>query len=256
MTPKPKRSTQRESTKTTHSMEEMQSETNSKLSELIEKFEQLEASLLAVTQEKEILKVTVSRQAIELAELRNSLNEREQYARSWSMRVLNVPVPKESESDTRLVMQSVYDNLIHPILEGARASGAIDSVPSCDSLLETAHILPGKTDGHKLVIARFYSRYWRNLRFRNSREFAPREASTTAAASTSSRSGANRLARMRFPFFEDLTKANFQKLAAIKQHEDVSSAWTVNGTIKFKIKDDDTIYRISNLQESVEDVIS
>ena len=93
MTPKPKRSTQRESTKTTHSMEEMQSETNSKLSELIEKFEQLEASLLAVTQEKEILKVTVSRQAIELAELRNSLNEREQYARSWSMRVLNVPVP-------------------------------------------------------------------------------------------------------------------------------------------------------------------
>ena len=230
-------------------MEEMQSETNSKLSELIEKFEQLEASLLAVTQEKEILKVTVSRQAIELAELRNSLNEREQYARSWSMRVLNVPVPKESESDTRLVMQSVYDNLIHPILEGARASGAIDSVPSCDSLLETAHILPGKTDGHKLVIARFYSRYWR-------REFAPREASTTAAASTSSRSGANRLARMRFPFFEDLTKANFQKLAAIKQHEDVSSAWTVNGTIKFKIKDDDTIYRISNLQESVEDVIS
>ena len=83
-----------------------------------------------MTQEKEILKVTVSRQAIELAELRNSLNEREQYARSWSMRVLNVPVPKESESDTRLVMQSVYDNLIHPILEGARTSGAIDSVPT------------------------------------------------------------------------------------------------------------------------------
>ena len=89
MTPKPKKT--RESTKTTYSMEEMQSEMNSKLSALIEKFELLEASLVSVTREKEALKVTVAEQANELAELRNSLNEREQYARSWSMRILNIP---------------------------------------------------------------------------------------------------------------------------------------------------------------------
>ena len=76
MTPKPKKT--RESTKTTYSMEEMQSEMNSKLSALIEKFELLEASLFSVTREKEALKVTVAEQANELAELRNSLNESEQ----------------------------------------------------------------------------------------------------------------------------------------------------------------------------------
>ena len=53
MTPKPKKT--RESTKTTLSMEEMQIETNTKLSALIEKFEMLEASLIAVTREKEAL---------------------------------------------------------------------------------------------------------------------------------------------------------------------------------------------------------
>ena len=82
-------------------------EMNSKLSALIEKFELLEASLVAVTREKEKLKATVAEQAEEIVDLCNSLNEREQYARSWSMRILNIPVPKDSETDTRLVMQAV-----------------------------------------------------------------------------------------------------------------------------------------------------
>ena len=214
MTPKPKKT--RESTKTTYSMEEMQSEMNSKLSALIEKFELLEASLVSVTREKEALKVTVAEQANELAELRNSLNEREQYARSWSMRILNIPVHKDNESDTRHVMQAVYDHLIQPILEGARANGDIDNVPDCDALLETAHILPGKGDGPKPVIARFYSRYWRNLVFRNRKDYAPREPSSATTATTNTRNGQPRTARMRFPFFEDLTKATFTKLSSIK----------------------------------------
>ena len=118
MTPKAKKPT-KESTKTTHTMEEMQSEMNIKLSALMVKFEALEALLLSVTKEKEILRCTVAEQAEELAELRNSLNEREQYARNWSMRILNVPIPKESEADTRFVMTTVYDMLLFPILEGA-----------------------------------------------------------------------------------------------------------------------------------------
>ena len=94
MTPKPNKN--RESTKTTYTIEELQSEMNSKMSSLIEKFELLEASLVAVTREKEALKVTVAAQAAEIADLRNSLNECEQYARSWSMRILNIPVDKRT----------------------------------------------------------------------------------------------------------------------------------------------------------------
>ena len=71
---------------------------------------------------------------------------------------MNIPVPSDSETDTRLVMQLVYDYLICPILEGAMSKGSISQVPSCDLLLETAHILPRKFCV-KPVIARFYSRY-------------------------------------------------------------------------------------------------
>ena len=235
-------------------MEDIQQEMSDKLSYLTSKFETLETTLAAMTRERESLRDQVRNQAAEIADLRDCLNEREQYARSWSMRILNLNVPPERETDTRLVMQVLYDSLILPILEGARTKGDITSIPSCDTLLETAHILPGKA-GTKPVIARFYSRYWRNLVFRYRKEFAPRE-STPASSSTSTRSGGRAMTRMKFPFFEDLTRANFAKLTSTKQHENVTSAWTVNGSIRFKIKDNDNIYRIHKLSDSVESATS
>ena len=252
MTPPPKAKKQpKESTKTTFSMEEMQSEMNTKLSALIGKFETLEASLIAVTREKEALRGMVTEQASEIAILRNSLNEREQYARNWSMRILNVPVPQDQEQDTRFVMQAVYDTLIYPILEGARTNGEISHVPDCETLLETAHILPGKPDNHKPIIERFFSRYWRNLVFHNRKEFALRDSSSSA---NNTRSGAAKVAKMRYPFFEDLTKATFQKLSSIKQQDSVISAWTVNGSIRFKVKVKTTIFRVNSLSETFEEI--
>ena len=234
-------------------MEELQQVMSDKLSYLTEKIESMEATLLEVKLEKESLLNKVLEQANEIAELRNNLNEREQYARSWSMRCLNIPVPGDSESDTRMVMQMVYDSLLYPILEGARTKGVISEVPDCEALLETAHILPGKGQGAKPVIARFFSRYWRNLVFRHRKEFAPREQ---APATSNTRSNTGKTtARMMYPFFEDLTRATFAKLKAFKMHEDVTSAWTVNGNIRFKVKDNETVFRVSNLAETVEDIV-
>ena len=226
---------------------------NTKLSALIAKFEALEAALLSVKAKNETLKCTVAEQVEEIADLRNSLNDREQYVRNWSMRILNLEIPKDSEVDTRFVMNAVYDTLLLPILEGALANGDIDHVPDCNSLLETAHILPGKKDSAKPIIARFYSRYWRNLVFRNRKEFAPREVGNAA---TSTRTSTAKGARMRFPFFEDLTRATFKKLGDIKNQERVVSAWTVNGSIRFKIKDNNNIFRVSSINESIDDIVS
>ena len=232
--------------------EDWQQELIDKIADLSEKFDNLEASLRAVTAERNELKSKLELQATEIADLRNNLNEREQYARSWSMRCLNIPIPANSESDTRAVMQSVYDSLLHPILEGARRAGHIQSVPDCESLLETAHILPGKA-GAKPVICRFFSRYWRNLVFRNRKEFAPRE-STTSASST--RASQGKATRMSYPFFEDLTRATFMKLTTIKQREEVTSAWTVNGSIRFKTKNNETVYKVNSINETYKDIVS
>ena len=163
------------------------------------------------------------------------------------MRILNIHLQPGKESDTQLVMDTIYQQLLLPILEGAKASEEIHTIPSREALLETAHILPGKGP-KKPIIARFYSRYWRSLIFQYRKDFAPREESPA----NNTRRGADRTSRMLFPFYKDLTRATFKQLQSIKEKENVTAAWTVSGVIRFKIKDSENIYKVSSLWGTVD----
>ena len=142
--------------KTSKSMEELQEEMLDKLNILTEKIEDMEAALKTVSSENKKLRETVRNQEEEIMHLKDCLNERETYARSWSMRVLNIQLPQGQETNTRAVMEAVYSKLLLPILEGAKACKEITAIPTCEQLLETAHPLPGKGNT-KPVQVRFYS---------------------------------------------------------------------------------------------------
>lgn len=232
-------------------MEEIQEEMLDKINGLTEKLANLESTLKEAISSNIKLKATVDSQAEEINYLRDCLNEREQYARSWSIRVLNLPLPPGQESNTRVVMNSLYQRLLLPILEGAKEAQDITTIPSCEALLETAHILPGK-GATKPIIARFHSRYWRSVIFRHRKAYAPREE----APANTNRRGAEKAGRMAFAFFEDLTKATFRQLQAIKACEEVLSAWTVSGSIRFKTKNSETIYKVSSIFDTVESLTS
>jgi len=107
-------------------------------------------------------------------DLRVKVNSLEQYNRKWSVRINNLTLPYGDETDTTLVMETVYNKALLPILEGALRSKHITKIPEVHELLETAHILPAKNDNRpKPIIARFYSRNLRALIFRLKREYAP-----------------------------------------------------------------------------------
>jgi hypothetical protein len=220
-------------------METLQEEMNSKLSALIDVVKGLTSALKTVKQENVKLKEQVQQQADEIAELRNEVNEKELHARSWSIRVNNIPLQEGMETSNMEVMKAVHKELVAPILAGAVASGEIASVPSCDSLNEIAHILPGK-GARKPIIVRFFSRYWRSLLFKYRRDHAPREAAA-----------GDRPGRMKFPFYEGLTRATFKQLKGIQSDDRVTAAWTVSGVIRFKIEGDVKVHKVT----SVDDII-
>jgi hypothetical protein len=60
---------------------------------------------------------------------------------------------------------------------------------------------------------------------------------------------------MKYSFFEDLTKASFRQLKKIQADERVESAWTVSGAIRFKVTGDDTIFKVTSIYDTVDDVI-
>jgi hypothetical protein len=210
----------------------------------VEEIRKLSEDLRDVKSENKKLKETVNNQADEIAELRNEINERELHARSWSVRVNNISLPPGQESDNRKVMMAVYNELVSPILAGAKEKGEIADIPSCDNLIEIAHILPGKS-ARKPVIVRFFSRYWRSLLFKHRRDYAPREAAA----------GGDRPGKMKYPFYEDLTRATFRQLKLIQSDERVSAAWTVSGTVRFKLVDEEKVFKVSNMYDTVDDLI-
>ena len=135
------------------------------------------------------------------------------------MRILNIQLQPGNESNTRAVMESIFQQLLLPILEGAKANKEISVIPACETLLETAHILPGN-GANKPIIARFHSRYWRGLVFHYRKTHAPREEPTN----TTRRGNELATGRMLFPFYEDLTRASFKQLQIIQAREEVTAA--------------------------------
>jgi hypothetical protein len=227
------------------SMEELQAEMNDKLTSLVTEVRSLSEALKQVKRDNANLKQTVEQQADEICDLKNIINDRELHARSWSIRVVNLPLPEGQETNNRAAMESVYNELVVPILEGAKAAGEIENIPPCDNIIEVAHILPGKA-AKKPVIVRFHSRYWRSLLFRHRKLHAPREAPNT---------NGGRPPRMKYAFYEDLTRATFKQLKTIQDDERVESAWTVSGGIRFKISGNNAVFKVTSIYDTVDELI-
>jgi hypothetical protein len=97
-------------------------------------------------EENRILKEALQEKEREICNIRERLNEQEQYTRSWCVRVLNMKMPQADSTDPLKVMQNLYDRLLLPIFRGALEKGLIKSIPPVDQILEKAHILPCKPD--------------------------------------------------------------------------------------------------------------
>lgn len=217
-----------------------------KVEALETKLDQLTKTLETMNSENAKLKKTILDQDKTIEELRTGLDAVERHQRSWSIRVLNVPLTTEEERDPQLTMAKVYSVLLQPILEGARASGAIGAIPSCEQLLETAHVLPGRPGSSKPVIVRFAKRAYKAICFRFRKNFAP----TACARGDPDRE------RQCYPFFDDLTRAAAAKLSEIKADASVQSAWTINGQIRFKLKNSDQVKKVKSVFDSLETILT
>ena len=221
----------------------------------------LEALVLDLTKENISLREELVEKNKEILFLKNHVNTVDQYNRSWSVRIFNIPIPPADSRNNFKVAKIAYDTVLLPILLGAVAAGEISDVPPCHQLLERAHILPGSGDKMGSVIARFSNRDYRQLVFKYKRDYQPRESAPlqpTATTRATNRQSGKPLGRFLYPIHEDLTKATFSKMRALSAHTSVLSAWTNNGSIRYKLANDssNTIHRVNNVFDSVEQILS
>jgi hypothetical protein len=214
-----------------------------------DKLSKLEALVTELTTENKMLRKELDSRDATILTLRSRLNHVEQHHRGWSLRVHNLPIPADAESDPRKMMEIVHSKLLLPILSGAQAKGAIPSIPPALQLLETAHTLAAKSGQIKPVIIRFRSRYERDLLFHFKKEFAPRE----------NRPGGSdtRPPRLLFPFYEDLTSDTFKKLRELAGDERVAGCWTVGGNIRLKKASNPTVVlKVKSIYDSNDRILA
>ena len=185
--------------------------------------------------------------------IKGSLNDREQYARGWSVRVFGLHVGAEEEKKLgkdRAVMKKAYDRIIKPILKEAKAKGEIKTVPTAwYNVLENGHKLkPSKkaTPGAPPpIILRFCSKYTRNVVLRNKKQHMPK---LTAAESTEFGSKSMKMS-------EDLTTRNFILLSSLWDDARVDNAWTIDGRIRFTKVGDARINHVQSSLSTVDEIL-
>jgi hypothetical protein len=219
-------------------------ETNERLDQQEARFDKLETFLRESREENRELKEQLRVKNVEVKQLKQKVNDIEQHNRSYNIRVFNLPIEGD-KADTRNVMRQVFNKLLSPILQGAVERGRLHSLPGAEVLLETAHILPGKEGKPNPIICRFFNRYHRTLVLQLKKDFAPRIATT----------GTNRLPPYLYQIFEDVTADTFRMMRTISNHPDVTACWSSGGHLRYRIKDSDTIHRVSSVYDTIEDII-
>jgi len=217
------------------------------------RFDTLEKLLAVSRQENRELQKAMEKKEQEIEGLRRTANDQEQYIRSWSIRIMDLPVPFGVDShNNEVVMRLVYETVLLPIFQGAVSNNLIPNIPSCNQVLETAHILPAKNGATPPIIARFYSRNIKAMVFRLKKDFAPRTTSNHAGQQNT-RKGPARFAH---PFYEDLTHHNFTKMRDLARDERVQSCWSVAGHLRYKLKGDDQVKKVKCLYDPVDIIIN
>jgi len=210
----------------------------------------LNSLLTQVTTENQQLKTALEEKERQVLALERKMNNQEQYQRSWSIRILNLPIPADQDSsNTDVVMRTVFSKVLEPIFQGAVQKKLLPGIPAYTSILETAHILPSKPNQPPAIIARFFSRNIRQLVFRLKKDFA-----TKVPTPTTSKSHPH--PKLAHPFYEDLTTFNFSKMRAIAQDKRVLSCWSVAGQLRLRLNGETAVRRVRNHYETVDAIIA
>ncbi len=223
-----------------------------------DRLDTMEESMSALVEENNTLKLTVTSKDSTITRLQSTvtameskINRMEQYNRSWSVRILILQISAEEEKNPFTVKGKAYEVFL-PILKGAYEERSIPFIPTADQLLEVAHVLPGKAGHPKPVICRFLNRDFRSACLRLKTKDAARDAT---GANRSGASNPERRGKYSNPFFEDLTCLTADLMRQLNLDHRVHACWSVNGQLRYRLVNSETVMKVPELFNSVEEIL-
>jgi hypothetical protein len=206
------------------------------LEKLVSRVSTLEATVAA--QQTHISSLTK-----EVRILKDQANTWDQMKRANTLCLFNFPC---SDGDANLTTK-VYDRVLKPILVAAKAKGDISSVPNAHNCLE-AIFRAGKPAPNKPpppIIIKLTSHQLRLGILLNKKTSMP--TTTEAEKSAGCR---------RFIIVEDLTPPTHKKLKELAEDDRVEKAWTVEGQIRFVLKEGDkSVLKVKSVYDPISTIL-
>jgi hypothetical protein len=225
---------------------------------LSEQLSNIEGSMKALAAENITLKKTIENNSESIHHLQSNQNRIDQYNGSWSVRIMELPLSQAAEANPFNLVETVYEKVFLPILAGAKEQNIIKRIPSCEQLLERAHVLPAsKAGATKPIICRFLNRDYRAICFRLKKSYATR-VETGGARTRAGASGgtpAEDRPRFAYPFYEDLTAATFKKMKELQADSRVEACWSVNGLLRYRLTGSDEVKRVKQPLDPVNTIL-
>jgi len=225
---------------------------------LSEQLSNIEGSMRTLTADNIEMKKNIRNITEDITSLQINQNRMDQYNRSWSVRITELHLTEEEENNPFLLVNSAYEKVFLPILTGAKEKKIIPRIPTCEQLLERAHVLPAnKAGATKPIICRFLNRDYRAICFRLKKSYATRVESggtRTRAGASGGDSGEAR-PKYAYPFYEDLTAATFKKLKELQSDPRVEACWSVNGLLRFRLAGSEQVRRVKQPLDTIESIL-
>jgi len=229
-------------------MEPSMSELNAKLDLLvgtIGKIHEIDAAVKGLVQENAALRADSAAKDVKIKSLTDQLNRVDQASRSTSLRILGLPVT--TQSTPAKVFDTVYKEILQPILIAAKEAGDIDNQANLPPhfLIVNAFAIPAKNSTNSSpVIVKLHSELIRSLVFKHKKASLP----TTADLSS------NRV-HNKYSIFEDLAPATHAQFRTFADDIRVKSVWSYGGQIRFKGQDSETVYKAKSLSDTFDSLV-
>jgi hypothetical protein len=198
-----------------------------------------------------VLESTVKKLETDVSLLKEGANVREQQLKLCSIRVHGFPVTDDELAATdggKTLASKVYDRILKPILNAAKAKGDISSVPHCSNAIEECYRAgrPSKTGKPVPIVVKVANKHLRLAIFKNKRTSTPQPLDNEKTDHVK-----------RFSVVEDLTGPTYRLLKLLQANDSVARAWTVEGNIRFTLSDNpDRIVKVKSVYSPVEAILA
>jgi len=230
-----------------------QEDTKSLLETSLQRVVKLEQDVSSISANQAASTAHLAAHDKDILSLKIASNANEQLMKSSNIRILGYPVLDEETTAAadggRLLRDKIFSRVIGPILDSAvRDRFILSPVPAQEAILKiyrAGRISAGSKSSPPPIVVTLSSPLIRQTIFRYKSKSLPVPNTVEKAA------GAKR-----YYIVEDLTKPTHRLLKLLQGHDSVDKVWTIDGLLRFTKTGDDTIHRVNNVFESIENILT